>query len=741
MQSRCLLIALAGVCLLPTAGRADSPEEQLAAASALYDAHRYDQAAQKLDDFLAQNPKHAKMGLAAFVLGRCRSELKQYPAAISAYSKAVASKDNAVLSQAELGLAEAAMQTNEYDKAANALQDAVKGPLKPEQAAIAWYWLGESDYNLKKYGAARDAYDHVVNEFGKTDLAPGALYGAGVSALQDGKPDDAKLRFRALADKYPRSKERGLALLYIPQIDLSNKNTVSARQGFEALLHDQAALQITPALRPKAEDGLIQCLLEAKDWEHAAPLLEVAMSRQGQDDPQKYRAAMSLGNARYQLKQYDRALNAYQIAAQSKEDSVAAQGLYWSANAQLALKKPDEAASQFGQLVSRFPKDKLAAKAQLRAGDALADANKPKEATVAYQAVVDKFPQAPEAAQARKNLGDMVGALDDPAQILAAIKNATPEQKNKAMLRVARLYLTAKKTPEAMTVLNDLVKANPTGDIGGEAQYLLGLAYDSQQKSAPAASALAEATRLTPHATWALDADTRLAELYLDLKQPDKAEKAASAALDLKPEEQAGQQIRLTQIQAQLDQKKWDEAFANCQTVLANHPNAETTATALYTQAWVRDKQNKPEDALLLWDKLASEYPKSEYAAEALLRLGDARSKAEKYAEAQDKYSQLLTNFPNNALAPQARFKRGSALFNSGKPEDAAADFQAVADDKTAGAYQSESLYWAGVALDKAGKKDQAIQRLTALVTQYPTHARVPNAKIRLAALKATINN
>ena len=740
MQSRCLLIAPVAVCLLPTAVYADAPEEQLAAASALFDARRYDQAAQKLDDFLAQNPKHAKVGAAAFVLGQSRAQLKQYPAAMTAYSKAVASKDAAIVPQAKLGLAEAAINAEQYEKALAALQDVQKENLQPEQKPYVWYWMGEADYSLKRYAAAREAYDHVANEFSKSDLAAGALYGAGLSALQDGKADDAKQRFRGLVDKYPRSNQRGSAMLYIAQIDLNGKNTGAARQEFEALLRDQNALQSNPGLRAKAEDGLIQCLLEAKDWEHAAPLLETAVNRLGQDDPQKFRAAMSLGNARYQQQQYDRALGAYQTAAQSKEDAVAAQGLYWSANAQLGLKRPNEAAAQFAQVVSRFPKDKLAAKAQLRAGDALSDAQKPKEATIAYQAVVDKYPQSPEAIQARKNMGDMVGALDDPAQILTAIKNAPPDAKNKALLRVARLYLTGKKTPEAIAVLNDLVKTNPNGEVGGEAQYLLGLAYDSQQKSAPAAAALAEATRLMPRATWALDANTRLAELYLDLKQPDKAEKTANAALDLKPEEQAGQQIRLTQIQAQLDQKKWDEAFANCQAVLANHPNAETTATALYTQAWVRDKQNKPEDALLLWDKLASEYPKSEYAAEALLRLGDARLKAEKYAEAQDKYSQLLTNFPKSNYAPEARFKRGSALFNSGKPEDAAADFQTLADDKTAGSYQSESLYWAGVALDKAGKKDQAIQRLTTLITQYPTHARVPNAKIRLAALKA-VNN
>lgn len=738
-SSRLLLVSAAiSMSLVPLSAMAESPEEQLAAASALYDAKKYDQAAQNLDAFLAKNSKHPKAGLAAYVLGRCRSELKQYPAAQAAYAKAAASKDPAIMTQAELGLAEAAMQTSQYDKAASALQDAIKGTIRPEQAVIAYYWLGESDYNLKRFREAREAYDHVINDYGKSDLVPNALYGAALSALQDNKPDDARQRLHTLIDRYRSSKDRGQALLLVAQIDLNNKNYGDARHDFESALNDRS-IRDDAALRAKAEDGMIQCLLEQKDYRQAAPLLETAVGRLTQDDPQRYRAALSLGNCRYQDKQYDRALIAYQIAAEAKEDTVAVQGLYWTANAQLGQNRYVEAASFFTKVVTRFPKDKLASKAQLKAGDALAQAKQTKEASIAYQLVLDKYPQSPEAATARQNLSGLIGSLDDPAQILAAIKSAPPAEKNAGLLRVARIYLSAKKVPEAIAVLNDITKTNPAPEIGGESAFLLGLAYDSQQKSAPAATALAQAVQLNPKATWALEANTRLSELYIDLKQPEKAERSAAAALDLKPEEQAAQQIRLTLIQAQLEQKKWDDAFTTSQTVLSNHPNADTAATALYTQGWVREQQKKSDEALPIWEKLASDYPKNDYSAEAFLHLGDSRMKAEKYAEAQEKYTLLLTNFPKSDYARDARFKRGSALFNLNKPEDAAADFQAVADDKTARTLQPEALYWSGVALDKAGKKEEAIQRLNALVTQFPTHARVTNAKIRLAALKATV--
>src|SRR5882724_1531825 len=140
------LLCLLGVLWLPGIPvQAQSPEEQLAAASALFDAQKYAEAAQKLDAFLTANPKHARAGAAAFTLGRCRFVLKQYPQAIAAYEKAIAAKDSAITPNATLGLGEAAFYGKQYEKAADTLETAIKSGLKPEQAAVAWYWLAQSD--------------------------------------------------------------------------------------------------------------------------------------------------------------------------------------------------------------------------------------------------------------------------------------------------------------------------------------------------------------------------------------------------------------------------------------------------------------------------------------------------------------------------------------------------------------------------------------------------------------------
>jgi TolA-binding protein len=122
---------------------------------------------------------------------------------------------------------------------------------------------------------------------------------------------------------------------------------------------------------------------------------------------------------------------------------------------------------------------------------------------------------------------------------------------------------------------------------------------------------------------------------------------------------------------------------------------------------------------------------------DALFHLGDNLLKAEKYDEARDRYRALLAAFPRSPIALEARFKLGSALYNGGKPAEAAAEFDTVANDKASAFLVPEAYYWAAVSYDKSGKKPEAIQRLEKLVAQFPTHARIANAKVRLAALKA----
>ncbi len=729
----CLALTLLAV---PLPVLAQAPEELLAAASALYDVKRYKDAAPKLEAFLANYPTHEKVGPAALALGRCRSELKEFKKAVPAYEKAIASKNPAVLVMAQLGLGESAVYGEMFEKAPPALEAALKAPLKPEQAALALYWLGQAYFELKRYPSAEEAYERVLKEHSAVEFADGAAFGSGMAALRQDKAEIARQRLMGFVEKYPKSDDHDRGVLVLAEIDLDAKRYKEARAGFARLVDEKTT---DPEIAKSAEDGLATVLLNQGDYQAAVPRLEALLAKRPVGDVQHQRIALSLGHARYHLKNYDLAFTAYADASAATDEGIASESLYWAGNAAMGANKPAEGAAQFAKLVSRFPKNTLASKAQLKSGDALSSAKQTDAALVAYKAVLDNYAGTPQAAEARSSMLDLVDAIADGAKLAAAISQLPAADRGPSTLRLARIYLDDKKYVEVVSTLTEFMKSNPQPELAGEGQLRIGQAQDSLQKAPAAIAAYSEAVKISPNAPWVVDAQGRLAWLYLDAKQPAESERSALAALALKPDPQGEQQARLALVQAQLDQEKWDPALETSRLLLSLKPSPETTMSLVYTQAWVNEKKGKAEDAVPFWERIVAEFPKSEYAAEALVRVGDARLKASKFEDARDRYAALLTGFPRSTFASEARFKLGSALYNLNKTEGAAAAFDAVAADKGAGAFVPEALYWAGVALDKSDKKKEAIVRLTRLVDEFPNHAHVANAKIRLAALKAVV--
>ncbi|MGI4790222.1 MAG: tetratricopeptide repeat protein [Janthinobacterium lividum] len=672
---------------LPPTVHAQAPAEQLATASALYDSGKFAEAAKVLETFLAANPKHPRAGAAALALGRCRSELKQYAKAVPAYEKAITDGDPRIKNVAELGLGEAALQTEQWTTAASALRAATQAGVTEAQSPIAYDWLGQAEYESGRYATAEEAYTHVLDKYPASEAAADATFGAGLAALKECKSDKATVYLRTIVDKYGDNGNRPQALLLLGQISLSGSQYVQARDEFQLAMTASGADAET---LQAADEGLVNALLKLGDNAGAETHLRAILAKMPAGDPQRFSTELTLGRSLYGQKKYAPAAAAYQVAAKSPDPKIAAQGLYWSANAALALGKSSEAAAQLAQIATRYPKSDLALKAKIKVGQ---------------------------------------------------VQAATKEDNATGTLQQAQIDLDAKKYAAAASALTTLLGTAPPGPAAAEAHYLLGLADQGLGRSPAAIAALTTALATGSGTDWLPDAHVQLAWLYIGHKQPAAAESSAQAALALSSSPgyspEIEQQARLALLQGDLDQQKWDGALVGCQTLLSANPLPNVQATVIFTQAWVNEKQSHPKAALPLWQRLASDFPQSSYAPEALLHLGDASFKSQKYDEAQTSYTHLLTQYPKSDNVPQARLGSGNALYNLGKYGDAAAMFDALEIDKNAGALQPEALYWAGASWEKAGKKSAAVQRLTRLVDEFPANSHVAKAKVRLAYLKA----
>ncbi len=71
----------------------------------------------------------------------------------------------------------------------------------------AYFWQGESSYQLQDYARAAVAYQQVIEKFPRSGKYPAALLKQGMSFLRSGKTEAGKVRLEELIKKHPKSSE------------------------------------------------------------------------------------------------------------------------------------------------------------------------------------------------------------------------------------------------------------------------------------------------------------------------------------------------------------------------------------------------------------------------------------------------------------------------------------------------------------------------------------------------------
>lgn len=100
-----------------------------------------------------------------------------------------------------------AFNERRYDQALKAFTDFTGAYPQHKLVSNAWFWQGESNYQMKNYAAAALAYEKVISGFPNSNKAPASYLKQGMSFLQLGKKDAARERLNQLIKKYPKAPE------------------------------------------------------------------------------------------------------------------------------------------------------------------------------------------------------------------------------------------------------------------------------------------------------------------------------------------------------------------------------------------------------------------------------------------------------------------------------------------------------------------------------------------------------
>jgi TolA-binding protein len=538
-------------------------------------------------------------------------------------------------------------------------------------AAGALYLAGLSALQEQQYAQALAHAQDFQKRYPHDKLTPDVLYVAAESQLQLGKLDPAEKLYAELLQKYPQH---------------ADSETWKVRHALAAFLQKKYA-EVVALLTPiPAELHTPEAVAEAQ---------------------------YLLGTSQLELGQFAAAAAA--LEASLKADAKRAQADETRLNLAEAYRQQkqfDKAQSGLRRLLADYPQSRLLQRAQFRLGEYAYAAGDYQVAAREYQQLLKQWPKGPTAAGAwyglgwaRLNLGDYEGAQEaidklienDPhdklvprgryargmarqqlqkfqpaIEDLQAFLSGTvpPAERSDARYVLALCQSGANQAAQAAATLATLLKEDPQYAAADKVLYEWAWAEKSQAKEKEAAALFARLAADYPHSPMAAESLYSAAEYaYQQADFPAAAvkyqaamEKAGTTALGEKAAH------RLGWCYYRLEQ--WEKARAALHHQRETWPTGAMAANGTYLEAECLFRLNQFAEALKTYE-LVNKPTGKDFALLTLLHGAQAAGNVKQWAKDLSLLNQAVRQFPDSPYLPEILCEQGWAQQNLGKPDEA----------------------------------------------------------------------
>jgi tol-pal system protein YbgF len=651
-------------------------------------------------------------------------------------------KPNALFWQAE-----SFFQLGQYDRAEQGYRELLQAYPRHARQEEALYGLGWAQLNDEKYRSALDTFQQLTRTFPRTRFQESVSYAQVKSYLGLGQMTAAQESYRQLARAYPQGRWLGAATLefartayqagdYATAASLTRQVADPTKssplapvalvlQG-DLLYGERKFPEAVEAYRRAERAGLPENLLDStllkralasyqrRDFANAATDLE-RLLRQFPSSANAPEAAFWLGEARFYNRQYRPALLAYQqVPAGSVRYPDALYGRGW-----VYYQGSDwpRAATEFEQVVQRFPEASIRAEALFRLGEVQFNLKNFDRAIATYQQLLREYPQEKLAPNARLRIAWVRYKTGNNSQAIRELSDLVREQSNQPLAAEAHYwlgmaYLSAKQLDEARAQFETVLAQWPASEMRSQAILRLGDTFYNQGKFTQAIDtysrltasgtadvhaldaeygiilALYQLRRLNEYATRAKAFIARyptnplsvtvlyqLAELY-------EAENRSQLALDTLQEviTRFGQSdlaesayLRRAEILAR--QGNWQASLAEAQQAWATAKNDVIKGDALYAMAHAQQELKQYPAAAESYRRLVQEHPKSRFVAAGLRGLAQSLLQSGRKAEARQVWQDMLQRASKDASMADVSVELGLLLLSEGEHRKAIEQF------------------------------------------------------------------
>ena len=612
----------------------------------------------------------------------------------------------------------------------------------------------------------------------KHAIAPHLLLTAADAYLQGKTPDPQKSEgfYRQIVSGFPNHERVpraqlgiGICLRAQQQWDAAIKQLTTSEAAFQqpALLAESRLLigqSHLAAKRPPDAVAALRSAIAAKpDWEHVDEIrfvLGVSL-----------RAAQEMDAAIAELEQF----NAIHLKSTYRD-----QALIQLAEIQSLQNKYDLAIATYGKLIAELPTSTRLPAALYGLGSGQFELGQVPAALKTLDQLVANHPQSDVIPRGRylRGLCRLNAQQYAPAsEDLQAFLNSKPDPEPlaDAQFALARCQLGLKQVQPATQTMNALLKQTPNYPRADDVYYELGFAYLELEDNKQAIAAFTTLANKLPDSPRAAESAYRVGELEEQANHFPEAAAAFQLGLQRPGEVVVREKLFYRLGNLQYQQKQYDEAVATFEKQLAEIPTGELSFAAIYLSGESRFAQKQFRQALDTYSRIVESKAETarEFQARALYRGGICASQLSDWPLSEQRFAALVQQFPKFQQLGEARYGLGVAMQNQKKLDEAKSVFGKITvdlpDTETAAkswfmmgqccfaqkqfaeaidcfsevAFGFKHPEWQPLSYFEAGRcyvqlknVTAARKMLTAVVKEFPKHARVKDAQTILKQLK-----
>ncbi|MBN1918189.1 MAG: tetratricopeptide repeat protein [Verrucomicrobia bacterium] len=653
----------------------------------------YGQAAEQYQIFLRDHPDDARCDEALFRLGECYRNDGKPEEALSAYeehAKRFAAGANAV--RRELRRGQVLHELGKLNEAIAVFRALAEGDnAGAEFKEAARYRLARALFDAKQTDEALKVFNTIADD-AQDRFRPYALYQLGLTHDERGEADLAVTRFGQLAklgnDFAPE------ALFRVGEIEFKREQYDKAASAYRAVAEQNGKTSYGGA----AAYGLVQSLLRTRKYEDA-----IAAHGKLKDlvpEPVRPQTDYLVGNAHYELGQYDTAFKFYETAAKAAPGSeLAARAEVKMAWCRYFLKDYKGLVTAATAFLNEHPQAADADTVHYLAGEALLQLGRPQDALMHYQTIVVDFPRSGVLVETEFKIGWCLFAKKDYEEarktfLAFADNHGADARAPEAVARAAECAVADRRMTEAAADYERLLESYPDSPLAEGALYQLGLAQVSLDEQDKAVETFLRFTEKYPKSAYASDAYYWIGSQRQKAGQLDEAVTFLTRSVETAHDEKFVERANYKLATIHHERSEFDQAAAILLAMLKKNAKADVPPKTHLWAAGYLLEQKQFADAKVLYEAFLKKFTAGAGLDEAHFGLGECLTHEKQWAAALDHYTKA--DVEGGSLRLLARLRSGVCLHMLSRDDKAVEVLSGLIGEENASVIESAALYWLG---------------------------------------------